>query len=357
MDFQKSKSTLFKTCLFFTNKLLDPIDEEINFLIIDWFLIVDWLYLIRPNLKVPGSFCCYSNHAPKLIQPSCDSKKFYIGKHVEFGWKLGWRMLHVNCMQLHFSQKTKANQTCWKINSPFENTNTRNNTLQPRAPPLIFTHNTISPCFLNLLLLIEPDPIFYNQPLNPQQDFSIQAVATSRLGSNGNGAAALRLKNLLQVEHRTINLYTMQVIKVMQEEGFLAVLGVWIKEILKQFLTNFLIPFIPMYSKTCRLISSLKNSLKNQFLLAESANTSDKYTLPANKGKELIDHWNVYFNYHFAQSRVRIKHAIGILKGQFSSLCEMQTQIRNQKEMKMSLIPPLWLLPTFKTQMMGSMES
>ncbi|KNZ52615.1 putative signal peptide protein [Puccinia sorghi] len=40
--------------------------------------------------KVPGRFCCYSNHAPK----------FYIGKHVEFEWKLGWSMLHVNCMQL-----------------------------------------------------------------------------------------------------------------------------------------------------------------------------------------------------------------------------------------------------------------
>ncbi|KNZ44545.1 hypothetical protein VP01_9054g1, partial [Puccinia sorghi] len=26
------------------------------------------------------------------------------------------------------------------------------------------------PCFLNLLNLIKPDPIFYNQSQNPQQD-------------------------------------------------------------------------------------------------------------------------------------------------------------------------------------------
>ncbi|KNZ46558.1 hypothetical protein VP01_7162g1, partial [Puccinia sorghi] len=58
-------------------------------------------------------------------------------------------------------------------------------------------------CFLNLLHLIEPDPVFYNQYQNPKQDNSFQ---------DGYG---------------TINLYTKQVIKeqvelshVMQEEGF-----------------------------------------------------------------------------------------------------------------------------------------
>ncbi|KNZ47995.1 hypothetical protein VP01_5990g2 [Puccinia sorghi] len=53
---------------------------------------------------------------------------------------------------------------------------------------------------------------------------------------------------------------------------------------------------------------------KNQFLLADSAYTSDWFTLPAYKGKELLDHQNVDFNYHLAQSQVRIEHAIGILK-------------------------------------------
>ena len=105
------------------------------------------------------------------------------------------------------------------------------------------------PCFLNLLQLIEPDPIFYNQSQNPQRDVSIQlAIATCRLGSNGNGAAVLRLKNLFQVGYGTINLYTKRVIKaiynmrsqlalwptqeerveisqVMQEEGFPGCIG------------------------------------------------------------------------------------------------------------------------------------
>ncbi|KNZ46818.1 uncharacterized protein VP01_6922g1 [Puccinia sorghi] len=100
------------------------------------------------------------------------------------------------------------------------------------------------PCFHNLLHLIKPDPIFYNQSQNAQQDVPIQlAVSTFRLGSNGNGAAFLRLKNLFQVGYGTINLYTTRVIKaiynmqsqlelcptqeeqvelsrVMQEEGF-----------------------------------------------------------------------------------------------------------------------------------------
>ncbi|KNZ60718.1 hypothetical protein VP01_1510g2 [Puccinia sorghi] len=52
--------------------------------------------------KVPGSFCCYSNHPPKVIQPSFDAQSLcrlhnYL---VELGWQLGWSMLHVNCRQL-----------------------------------------------------------------------------------------------------------------------------------------------------------------------------------------------------------------------------------------------------------------
>ncbi|KNZ62227.1 uncharacterized protein VP01_1299g3 [Puccinia sorghi] len=65
------------------------------------------------------------------------------------------------------------------------------------------------PCFLNILHLIEPDPIFYKQSWNHQQDVSIQlAIATCCLGSNGNGAAVLRLKNLFQFGYGTSNLYT-----------------------------------------------------------------------------------------------------------------------------------------------------
>ncbi|KNZ54822.1 uncharacterized protein VP01_2843g2 [Puccinia sorghi] len=98
------------------------------------------------------------------------------------------------------TRKTKSTQT-WKITFHFENNNMRNNKLQPGAVPIDSIHNKIY-------------PIFYNQYQNPQRDFSIQlAVATFRLGSNGNGAAVLRLKNLSHLGHRTINLYTTQVIK------------------------------------------------------------------------------------------------------------------------------------------------
>lgn len=43
------------------------------------------------------------------------------------------------------------------------------------------------------------------------------------------------------------------------------------------------------------------------------------------------------FNYHLAQSRVRIEHAIGILKGRFSSLRELRSQLKNRDEMKATI--------------------
>ncbi|KNZ60321.1 hypothetical protein VP01_15704g1, partial [Puccinia sorghi] len=65
------------------------------------------------------------------------------------------------------------------------------------------------PYFLNLLHLIKPDPILYNQSQNTQQDVSIQlAIATCYMQSNGNGSAVLRLKNLFQVGYEIINLRT-----------------------------------------------------------------------------------------------------------------------------------------------------
>ncbi|KNZ62861.1 uncharacterized protein VP01_12149g1, partial [Puccinia sorghi] len=91
------------------------------------------------------------------------------------------------------------------------------------------------PCFLNLLHLIKPDTIFYNQSQSPQQGVSIKlAIATCFLGYNGSGAAVLRLKNIFQVGYGTINLYTTQFIKeiynmqsqlVIQEEGFPGCIG------------------------------------------------------------------------------------------------------------------------------------
>ena len=76
---------------------------------------------------------------------------------------------------------------------------------------------------------------------------------------------------------------------------------------------------------------------QNQFLLADSAYPSNQYTIPAYKGADLLIPENVDFNYHLAQSRVRIEHAIGILKGRFASLREMRSQIRNRHEMKAAI--------------------
>ena len=105
------------------------------------------------------------------------------------------------------------------------------------------------PFFLNLLQLIEPNPIFYNTSQNQQRELPIQhAIAICRLGSNGNGSAVYWLKNLFQVGYGTINLYTCRVItaiyqfrssmitwptqaeqvelsQVMQEEGFPGCVG------------------------------------------------------------------------------------------------------------------------------------
>ncbi|KNZ57405.1 hypothetical protein VP01_2169g3 [Puccinia sorghi] len=54
--------------------------------------------------KVPGRFCCYSKLSPRVIQPSFDAQllcqTISICKQVEFGWQLGWSMLHVNCRKL-----------------------------------------------------------------------------------------------------------------------------------------------------------------------------------------------------------------------------------------------------------------
>ncbi|KNZ52601.1 hypothetical protein VP01_3504g1 [Puccinia sorghi] len=46
--------------------------------------------------KIPGSFCCYSNLSPRLIQPSFDAQSLT----AEFECQLGWSMLHVNCRHL-----------------------------------------------------------------------------------------------------------------------------------------------------------------------------------------------------------------------------------------------------------------
>jgi hypothetical protein len=76
---------------------------------------------------------------------------------------------------------------------------------------------------------------------------------------------------------------------------------------------------------------------QNQFLLANSAYPMNQYMIPAYKGANLLIPENSDFTYHLAQSRVWIEHAIGILIGQFASLPEMRSQIKNRHKMKAAI--------------------
>ncbi|MBW0545686.1 hypothetical protein O181_085401 [Austropuccinia psidii MF-1] len=59
---------------------------------------------------------------------------------------------------------------------------------------------------------------------------------------------------------------------------------------------------------------------KDQYLLADSAYSSSPWVVPAYKGAVAQNEDNHSFNYCLAKSSVRIKHAIGILKGHGFSL-------------------------------------
>ncbi|MBW0538875.1 hypothetical protein O181_078590 [Austropuccinia psidii MF-1] len=73
---------------------------------------------------------------------------------------------------------------------------------------------------------------------------------------------------------------------------------------------------------------------KDQYLLADSAYESSPWVVPAYKGVVAQNEDNHSFNYCLAKSRVRIKHEIGILKGQWFSLREMQNQMRDNHEIE-----------------------
>ncbi|MBW0571564.1 hypothetical protein O181_111279 [Austropuccinia psidii MF-1] len=73
---------------------------------------------------------------------------------------------------------------------------------------------------------------------------------------------------------------------------------------------------------------------KNQYLLSDSAYSSSPWVVPAYKGVVPQNEDNHSFNYCLEKSRVRIKHAIGILKGWWLSLREMQNQMRDNHEIE-----------------------
>ena len=82
------------------------------------------------------------------------------------------------------------------------------------------------------------------------------------------------------------------------------------------------------------MLEILQGNYQNQFLFVNSAYPSNQYTIPSYKGAKLLTPENIDFNYHLAQSRLRIENDIGFLKGQFASLREIRSQIRNHFEMK-----------------------
>ncbi|KNZ53753.1 hypothetical protein VP01_3143g3 [Puccinia sorghi] len=86
------------------------------------------IIILQDQIRIPGCFCCYSNHSPKLIQPIFDAQSLCIlhndcakkstYSNMELGWQLGWSMLHVNCRQLSkfFFEVLKMGLKSWSLN-------------------------------------------------------------------------------------------------------------------------------------------------------------------------------------------------------------------------------------------------
>ncbi|MBW0494682.1 hypothetical protein O181_034397 [Austropuccinia psidii MF-1] len=256
----------------------------------------------------------------------------------------------------------------------------------------IFT--TTYESFEKLVSKIQADEKFQKSSQNKKHNPAIElAVALSRLGSNGNGAALGNIGMLFGIIHGAIVLYTQRVIQilmklkckvivwptieqqremsqVMQAEGFPGCIG---------FIDGSLIPLSQhppndgeayldckkRYSISIQLAFNINKQLtalhvgctgllhdtnvyqrmkiaqtpqgfyeKDQYLLSDSELTSSPWVFPAYKGVVAQNEDNCSFNYCLAKSRVRIKPAIGILKGWWFSLREMQNKMRNNHENK-----------------------
>ncbi|MBW0574415.1 hypothetical protein O181_114130 [Austropuccinia psidii MF-1] len=76
---------------------------------------------------------------------------------------------------------------------------------------------------------------------------------------------------------------------------------------------------------------------ENQYLLADSAYSNSNHIIPAYKGNLNQKNDQSKFNYCLAQSWVCIEHAIGMLKGCWSSLQKMQFQIKGPEDINFFL--------------------
>ncbi|MBW0499791.1 hypothetical protein O181_039506 [Austropuccinia psidii MF-1] len=73
---------------------------------------------------------------------------------------------------------------------------------------------------------------------------------------------------------------------------------------------------------------------RDQYLLSNSAYASSPWVVPEFKGVLAQNEDSHSFNYCLAKSRVIIEHAIGIFKGKWLSLREMQNQMRDNHEIE-----------------------
>ncbi|KNZ63485.1 hypothetical protein VP01_1137g2 [Puccinia sorghi] len=90
-EFLDSQFTIYRI----TNDLIQSKKEKQSFV---HYIIICNSKNSTLQKKMPN---CLQFDAQSLCRLHSDcAKEIHIGKHVEFEWKLGWRMLHVNCMQL-----------------------------------------------------------------------------------------------------------------------------------------------------------------------------------------------------------------------------------------------------------------
>ncbi|MBW0568713.1 hypothetical protein O181_108428 [Austropuccinia psidii MF-1] len=73
---------------------------------------------------------------------------------------------------------------------------------------------------------------------------------------------------------------------------------------------------------------------ENHYLLDYSSYSSSNHIIPAYKGSLNQNNDQRKFNYCLAQSQVHIEHAIGMLKGRWSSLQQMQFQMKGPEDIQ-----------------------
>ncbi|MBW0467928.1 hypothetical protein O181_007643 [Austropuccinia psidii MF-1] len=91
---------------------------------------------------------------------------------------------------------------------------------------------------------------------------------------------------------------------------------------------------------------------KDQHLLANSEYASTPWVVPEYKGVAAHNEDNCSFNYCLEKSRVIIEHQVGILKGKWFSLREMQNQMRDKHEIGyfVSCVAPCTILHNMLAQ-------